>query len=317
MILRFGYVSTALALWEATPSRTLTYTNWSKLDKTTRTEKLHAATEENLNNTLRALHYNIAHGIHLYRMSSALVPLATHPEVKWDYITPFRHLFQEIGELVKRHNLRVSFHPDQFTLFTSPKPHVTDNSLTNMAYHYDMLEAMDLHKSAIINIHIGGAYGNKQETLIRFNDNISKLDPTIRQQMTLENDDKTYTADETLHACERHNIPFVFDYHHHQANLGTTNLEDLLPRIFATWEHTNQRPKFHLSSPKSKNEYRAHAQYIDQDFAQPFIKTLKTYGQSADIMIEAKAKDLAALKFVEDLSKTRGYKRIDGATIKM
>ncbi len=263
------------------------------------------------------LHYNIAHGIDVYRMSSSLVPLATHPEVKWDYLTPFGDLFKEIGTLVKAHHLRVSFHPNQFTLFTSPQEHVTDNAIIDMDYHYTMLEAMGLHKKATINIHVGGAYGNKPEGIERFNNNFVKLDETIRKQTTLENDDKTYTAEETLQICEQHDVPFVFDFHHHWANPGEGAWEGLLPRVFATWERTGIQPKFHLSSPKSEKLIRAHADYVDLNFAMDFIKVLKEFGKSADIMIEAKAKDRAALKIVEELAKVRTYKRINGGAIEV
>ncbi len=317
MLLRFGYVSTTLSLWEASPSRALTFTNWKKQDTDGRKEKLHHLTEENLINTLRALHYNIAHGIDIYRMSSSLVPLATHPEVKWDFVTPFRPLFEEIGALVKKHALRVSFHPNQFTLFTSPQDHVTDNAIIDMSYHYQMLEAMGLHKEATMNIHVGGAYGNKQEAIERFDQNFIKLEEPIRRQTTLENDDKTYTAEETLQICEKHGVPFVFDYHHHWANPGEEDFRELLPRIFATWDGTGKSPKFHLSSPKSEKLYRAHADYVEKDFAMDFIKALKDYGKSADIMIEAKAKDKAALNLVEELAKVRGFKRVKGAAIEI
>ena len=317
MILRFGYVSTALSLWEASPSRTMTFSNWKKQDKDSRKEKLHHLTEQNLNNTIRILHYNIAHDIDVYRMSSSLVPLATHPEVKWDFITPFRDLFNQIGELVHKHQLRVSFHPNQFTLFTSPQTHVTDNAIIDMTYHYEMLEAMGLNNEATMNIHVGGAYGNKEGAIDRFDNNFVKLADDIRKQTTLENDDKTYTAEETLQVCERHGVPFVFDYHHHWANLSDSTFEELLPRIFATWKDSARQPKFHLSSPKSDKQIRAHADYVDMEFALPFIHALKAFGKSADIMIEAKAKDKAALRLVEELSKLRGFKRISGGSIKI
>lgn len=317
MILRFGYVSTALSLWEASPSRTLTFTNWKKMDKESRKDKLYWLTEQNLKNTLRILHYNIGQGIDVYRMSSSLVPLATHPEVKWDFVTPFTDLFKEIGDLVRKNKLRLSFHPNQFTLFTSPKARVTANAIIDMTYHYDMLSAMGLHKDAMINIHVGGAYGNKIKAITQFSHNFQKLDNRIRMQTTLENDDKTYTAEETLHVCEKHDIPFVFDYHHYWVNSGLTELNDLLPRIFATWEGTGMVPKFHLSSPKSDKLIRAHADYVDIEFAMPFIQAIKAYGQSADIMVEAKAKDQAALKLIEALSKLRGFKRVKGGAIKI
>jgi len=317
MQLRFGYVSMALSLWEASPSHALTYTNWKKLNEADRLEKLHSVTEQNLRNTIRILHYNIAHEIEVYRMSSSLIPLAAHPDVEWDFISPFKEYFIEIGRLVKKHGMRVSFHPGQFTLFTSSQKHVTENAIVDMTYHYNMLEAMGLHRDSTINIHIGGAYGNKEAALQRFDDNFPKLHQDIRMRTTLENDDRTYTAEETLKMCERQGTPFVFDYHHHWANSGDTEFEELLPRIFATWERTGMVPKFHLSSPKSDKMIRAHADYVDPDFAMPFIKALKAYGHSSDIMIEAKAKDKAAIKIVEDLAKVRGFKRIKGGTIEM
>ena len=54
MILRCGYVSMALSLWEASPSRT--FTNGKKQDKESRKEKLYDLTEQNSQNTIRILH---------------------------------------------------------------------------------------------------------------------------------------------------------------------------------------------------------------------------------------------------------------------
>ena len=310
-------MSTAQALWEASPSRTMTFKNWKKQEEEARKKKLLYLATQNLKNTIRILHYNIAIGIDLYRMSSSLVPLATHPEVNWEFISPLRKLYQEIGTLVQRHHLRVSFHPNQFTLFTSAKEEITTNAIIDMTYHFEMLEAMGLQRDANTNIHVGGMYGNKLDAIARFHQNFVKLTEPIRMQTTLENDDKTYTAEETLHICEQQSVPFVFDYHHHFTNNGNDSWEELLPRIFATWEITGKAPKFHLSSPKSEKQIRAHSDYVDMEFALPFIKALKDYGKSADIMIEAKAKDLAALQLVENLSKLRGYKRINGGSIEL
>lgn len=157
MNVRFGYVSHALSLWDCSPAKTLTFARWSKLSKEERIEKLYEVTQQNLYHTKRALHYNIAHEIMLYRLSSSLVPLATHPEVAWDFVTPFQQEWKELGHLVKSHHLRISFHPNQFTLFTSDKPQITDNAVLDMNYHYQMLEAMDVVDGLLINIHVGGA----------------------------------------------------------------------------------------------------------------------------------------------------------------
>ncbi|MCA1203852.1 UV DNA damage repair endonuclease UvsE [Priestia flexa] len=317
MNIRFGYVSHALSLWDCSPAKTLTFARWSKLSKEERIEKLYEVTQQNLYHTKRALHYNIAHEIMLYRLSSSLVPLATHPEVAWDFVTPFQQEWKELGHLVKSHHLRVSFHPNQFTLFTSDKPQITDNAVLDMNYHYQMLEAMDVVDGSLINIHVGGAYGDKVKALERFQQNLKKLPMHIKKQMTLENDDKTYTTEETLEVCEKEQIPLVFDFHHHQANLGTQPLEDLLPRIFETWKHVNIRPKVHISSPKSEKAFRSHADYVSSEFVKPFFQLAKELNQNFDVMIEAKLKDQALLKLVEDLSKIRGVKRIGGATLKI
>lgn len=315
MKIRFGYVSQAISLWDASPSKTLTFTRYQQLSRQEREEKLLSATKQNLNHTLRMLYYNLAHELELYRFSSSIVPLATHPDVRWDFTTPFRKEWQEIGELITRKGLRVSFHPNQFTLFTSPKTKITENAVIDMSYHYQMLEAMGIEEDGLINIHIGGAYGDKPQALANFQQNLTTLPERIKKVMTLENDDKTYTAAETLTVCEFEAIPFVFDYHHHLANPSELALDAMLPRIFQTWSSKQHKPKIHISSPKSVKEFRAHADFVDPEYIIPLLKLLQVVGEDVDFMIEAKAKDQAALKLIEDLSKLRGYKRISGGTI--
>ncbi|WP_181347485.1 UV DNA damage repair endonuclease UvsE [Thalassobacillus sp. CUG 92003] len=316
MRLRFGYVAHPLMLWNATPSKTMTFSRWNQLDPEQRLEDLNRITRTNLEHTIRALHHNIAQEIELYRFSSSLVPLATHQEVDWDYITPFQDLYLTIGDLVKEHGLRTSFHPNQFTLFTSDKAHVSGNAVHDMNYHYAVLEAMGLEKQAAINLHVGGAYGNKSAAIDRFHANLKQLSKPVKQQMTLENDDKTYTATETLEICEREGIAMMFDYHHYWANRDSEeSLEELLPRIFQTWQNHPWPPKVHISSPKSEQQFRSHADYVDVEFAKPFLKQLKAIDQDVDVMIEAKQKDKAALQFVEDVAAIRGVKRIGGASI--
>ncbi|MBM4761570.1 UV DNA damage repair endonuclease UvsE [Bacillus sp. B15-48] len=315
MFIRFGYVSTAISLWEASPSRTMTFTRYRQLPKAERMEKLLTITRLNLESTERMIHYNLAHQLPLYRFSSSIVPLATHPEVRWDFVTPFVDEWRRIGNLAKAKGLRTSFHPNQYTLFTSTRPEVSDNAVIDMSYHYEMLEAMGLENDAVINIHIGGAYGNKPETLVRFHKNLQKLPLAIKHRMTLENDDKTYDAEETWRTCQKEEIPFVFDYHHHMANPCEMPLEELLPACFSTWKRIGMRPKIHLSSPKSESAYRAHADYVDVEFVKPLIKIVRELGEDVDFMIEAKRKDQAALALIENLSKIRGIKRITGGVL--
>ena len=315
MKIRFGYVANTIGLWDASPSKTLTFTRYSTLPKTERMEKLKSITAINLQHTKRILYYNIAHEIELYRFSSSLVPLATHPEVMWDFLTPFKKEWEEIGDIIRHFNLRVSFHPNQFTLFTSPREEVTINAVKDMEYHFKMLQAMNALDTGLINIHIGGAYGDKNNTLNRFHQNLNKLPKEIKQYMTLENDDKTYDVRETLITCEKENIPMVLDYHHYMANKGECDLPLYLPRIFETWNNVHNVPKVHISSPKSDQAYRAHDDFVSLDFVLPFFKMAKELNQDFDIMIEAKQKNLAMQRLVEEIAAIRGVKRISSSSV--
>ncbi|WP_419959900.1 UV DNA damage repair endonuclease UvsE [Psychrobacillus sp. BM2] len=315
MKIRFGYVASALGLWDASPSKILTFTRYSKLSKHERMEKLKSITAQNLQHTKRILYYNIAHEIDLYRFSSSLVPLATHPEVMWDFITPFKNEWEEIGNIVQNFKLRVSFHPNQFTLFTSQREEVTINAVKDMEYHYKMLKAMNALDTGLINIHIGGAYGDKIKSINRFHQNLQKLPVEIKKHMTLENDDKTYDVRETLITCEKENIPMILDYHHYMANNVESDLPLYLPRIFETWNNVNNIPKVHISSPKSEQAYRSHADFVTLDFVLPFLKMAKELNQDFDIMIEAKQKNLAMHRLVDEIASIRGVKRISSSSV--
>jgi UV DNA damage endonuclease len=315
MRVRLGFVANSLALWDSSPSKTMTYRRFTELPAQERMEKLMEVTRLNLAHTKRILYYCAAHEIELYRLSSSIVPLATHPDVEWDFLSPFKEEWNELGSLIKRFGIRASFHPNQFTLFTSPRQEVTDNAVKDMEYHYRMLEYMGVEKQSVINIHIGGTYGDKKAALDKFHENVKAIPPEVKGIMTLENDDKTYNVSETLAACQKEDIPMVLDIHHHEANLSEHPLEEYLEDIFRTWEGRDLVPKIHISSPKSEKAFRSHSDYVDPDFVKPFFKTLKKFGQDVDFMIEAKHKDLAMLKLIEDLSSIRGVKRISGGVV--
>ncbi|OOE14769.1 UV DNA damage repair endonuclease UvsE [Fictibacillus arsenicus] len=317
MLTSFGFVSTALNLYEASPAKTMTFATYQKRDKKEREAQLLAITKNNLERTLRVLHYCIAHELPLYRMSSSIVPLATHPEAAWDYLKKTKQECKEIEKLVKKYNLRTSMHPNQFTLFTSPRPEVTVNAVKDMQYHYDLLKGMGIEDRSYINIHVGGAYGDKKTALERFNDNIKMLPPDVKSRMTLENDDKTFTTEETLEVCEKEGVPLMFDYHHYKANPGDTPLEELLPRFVQTWKNTGRPPKVHLSSPKDEKAYRSHHDFVSLDYVLPFFKMVSAFTDELDVMIEAKQKDRAALQLISELEKVRGFKRMSGGTILM
>lgn len=318
MIIRLGYVAIALNLGKVTSSSTLTYTRYLKLNKEDRLKKLKEVTYSNIEALEKILRYNIDNNIHFYRMTSNFIPLATHPDVMWDYLKYFKKDLEYIGKLIKDNNLRVDAHPDQFNVINSDRERVVENTLRTLNMQVDLFEAMNYEQGKLV-IHIGGAKGGKDIALDRFINNLKNFPKRITDRLILENDDKTFNAKEVLQICEKTNLPMVFDIHHHNCNNCEEDIKSLLPQIFKTWEDEELVPKIHFSSPREFEKDRKHADYIDANRFLEFIyKAKESVNKDFDIMIEAKKKDIALNILVKDLKKlTKDIKFIDSATLEI
>lgn len=318
MIIRLGYVAIALNLGKVTSSSTLTYTRYLKLNKEDRLKKLKEVTYSNIEALEKILRYNIDNNIHFYRMTSNFIPLATHPDVMWDYLKYFKKDLEYIGKLIKDNNLRVDAHPDQFNVINSDRESVVENTLRTLNMQVDLFEAMNYEQGKLV-IHIGGAEGGKDIALDRFINNLKNVPKRITDRLILENDDKTFNAKEVLQICEKTNLPMVFDIHHHNCNNCEEDIKSLLPQIFKTWEDEELVPKIHFSSPREFEKDRKHADYIDANRFLEFIyKAKESVNKDFDIMIEAKKKDIALNILVKDLKKlTKDIKFIDSATLEI
>jgi len=315
MRIRFGYVAMALNIMEGSPNKTVTVTNLLKIAAPAdRLNRLRRLTRENLANQLRVLKYNAAHDIHVFRFTSKLIPLATHAEATgWDYAGEFAAELMEIGDFARRHNMRVSAHPDHFTLLNSPDEKVIAASLEDLAYHARVFDAMGFGNEAKLVIHVGGAYKGKDKAMDRFKENYQLLPENIKGRLIIENDDKSYTARDVLELCQAITVPMVLDVHHHYCCNEGENLADLWPDIAATWQ--DSLPKVHMSSTKEGTNVRAHADYISSDEFIAFMDLAKNLDRDFDVMLEAKQKDLAVHKLMADLEKAAGVEVVDEATI--
>ncbi len=240
-------------------------------------------------------------GIGAFRVSSPLLPLFTHPEVGYQLEElPNGEAITEtlisVKALKEKHQIRLSFHPDQFTLLSSPRPEVTMASLEELKYQA-MLAA--LIGADVINIHGGGVYGDKSSALLRLLDQVSALPEPIRTRLTLENDDISYTVKDLLPVCEKLSIPLVYDVHHHRCNPDDLTIAEATEASVQSWHKLGREPHFHVSSPKYgwQGKPRPHADYIDSsDFPAEWMHI------DATIDVEAKAKELAVLKLQEELA---------------
>lgn len=296
---------------DITPSSTITYTNFQKENYPV--EKLINITKNNLEALKQIILYNTKNNIHFYRLTSKLVPLATHDKVSFDYIAPLLQEYKEISKLIDYNKIRVDTHPDQYAVLNSMDKKIVKNTFEILEYHYKILKALNI-KNPIILLHIGSSACGKKASITRFINNFNKLPGYIKKCIAVENDDKIYNIVDTLNLCKKLKIPMVLDYHHYICNNDGEKLEDYIKDIISTWE--NLDPKFHFSSPKSKlkKEFRSHHDFINSDDFINFLNILKPYNKTFYIMLEAKAKDDALFRLVRELKYKTSFNFIDETT---
>lgn len=305
MKVRLGYVAIALALPKVTASSQVTYKHYSGLTTEQKLNKLKKVTLSNLEDLQKILKYNIDNNIHFYRVTSKLIPLATHPEViDWDYNHYFNNDFKKIGEIVKDSKMRIDTHPDQFNVINSINPDVVQNTIRNLLYHVEFFNNISYDIGKMV-IHIGSGQGGKDNSIKRFIDNFRTFPKEITNKLILENDDKLFTAKDVLTICQELKVPMVLDIHHHKCNNNEENIFSLMEEILDTWNDEVLLPKLHISSPRNKAFDRTHSDYINVNDFITFIEGCKEFNRDMDIMIEAKKKDLALFKLIEEVKEIR------------
>ena len=311
MKVRLGYVALSKALDDVTTSSTITYTNY--INKNYNTSKLLEITKNNLDSLYEIIKYNVKNNFHFYRLTSKLVPLATHDKVYFDYITPFLDEYKKIGKLINDNNIRVDTHPDQYAVLNSMVSKIVKNTVEILEYHYKIMDAIGI-KDKIIILHVGSSACGKKASITRFINNFNKLPDHIKKCIAVENDDKVYNIKDVLGLCHKINVPMVLDYHHFICNNEKEDINDYLKEIIDTWN--GKIPKMHFSSPKSKlkKEFRSHSDYINKECFIKFINILKKQDKDIDIMLEAKAKDDAVSRLARCLKYETNYKFLDETT---
>ncbi|HEY9576485.1 MAG TPA: UV DNA damage repair endonuclease UvsE [Pseudobacillus sp.] len=247
----------------------------------------------NLTEVINVLHWNIKNRIFFFRLSSELIPFASHPIVTWEWEKDedIIALTSEIRKMREKYNLRLSVHPGQYTVLNSPKEQVVINSIVELTYHQNMLYLIGGEDMIL---HAGGAYGDKATAKARFTQNYAKLPEEIKAVLRIENDDKTYTAMDVLELHERTGAPVCFDIHHHRCNHeDEADTEEILTRVFQSWP-AGQTPKMHISSGRNAVADPAHHDYILEEDFEAFLQKLG--GRDVDIMCEAKMKEQAVLR---------------------
>jgi len=250
----------------------------------------------------KIIDWNILNGYNFFRITSGLAPWKS--EYEWEDLKDiFRiktHL-RSAGIKAKTHNLRITSHPGPFNVLTSPHPHVVDNCVKDLTMHGDVFDMLELTRTPYnkINIHIGGAYGDKESAMERFCKSFERLPDSVKSRLTVENDDKAtmYSVKDLYEGVyKRIGIPIVFDYHHHKFCTGDLSEQQALEMAISTWPDGITPATHYSESRRDEQEdetirVQAHSDYV--------LQKINTYGNKIDVMVEAKHKELAVQKYKE------------------
>jgi UV DNA damage endonuclease len=256
---------------------------------------------KNIQDLEKVIDWNIDNGIFLYRMSSDMFPWMSDYELLQlsDY-HEIRNVLQTIGQKAIRNGLRLTFHPGPFNVLASPNHMVVKKTIKELRQHAEIMNMLGLPSSPYskINIHVGGAYGDKEQAIYRFVKNFKLLPSDVKSRLTIENDDKAnlFSVKDLLLIHDQIGIPIVFDFLHHKFCSGGWTEKKAFLSAINTWP-VHVTPIVHYSSSKHLYEdpnapEAAHADYIHEP--------IPLYGKEVDLMLEAKEKELAILKFIKD-----------------
>lgn len=271
-------------------------TNRGMIRKTFNTKGIKYASElalQNIHDLIEVVKWNQQNGITFYRMSSDMFPWMSEYEFSdLPDIGKIRTLLTGLGNLAKKYDHRLTFHPGPFNVLASPNPDVVRKTIAELNKHSQIMDMIGLPVSPYskINIHVGGVYGNKKEALQRFCDNFLLLDENTKNRLTVENDDNpnSYNVHDLMYIHQEIGIPIVFDYHHHMCYNDGVPTEEALLLALSTWPK-DITPIVHISEPRDSKNIRAHHDYIENE--------VNTYNQNVDLMFESKQKELSVLKY--------------------
>ena len=298
--MKLGYACINMGFSNVPKSKRIT-TNRSMIKRTFQARGIPYASElalKNCTDLLKILHWNEDNNIKFFRMSSNIFPWASEYQLEQlpDY-EDICYALMEAGDFASSVGQRLSFHPGPFNKLCAKDDRIVANTIKELEHHSEIFDIMGFKPSYYnkINIHIGAAYDNKRETAYRFCKNYDKLSNNLKSRLTVENDDKPslFTTEELYkYMWLDIQCPIVFDFHHHNLHDGGLRQDEALDYAMETWSDVT--PVCHLSESRREEQGidclpQAHSDYV--------YTPIKTYGHDFDLMIEAKAKELALLKY--------------------
>lgn len=283
----------------------------SCVQKSANEERLRILIRHNLTVLERQVEYNIRHDIGLFRLSSDLIPFASSPVNALAWWREYEEDFARIGGKIAASGMRVSMHPGQYTVLSSPDMNVATRAGEDLLYHARMLDALGTGPECKVVLHVGGVYGDKPAAIERFARCFAGLPDTVRQRLVIENDERCYHIADVLELAARLAIPAVYDNLHNSIHPADESKDDAfwIRQAAATWKSGDGRQKIHYAQQEPGKRAGAHAQRIRLPEFLSFVQSLD--GLTPDIMLEVKDKDLSAVKCLTSLSAQRHIRLLE------
>lgn len=251
--------------------------------------------------------------VRVYRLAGQLAPYLTHPDLPM-----FHRQLEECatelaitGDWIREYALRVTMHPAHYVQLNAPDARLVHRAQEELRAAVALLDAMGLDRDAVIVVHVGGLHGNAAAGRERFVVHFLALPEGVRRRLVLEHDDRRYSFEDVLWIQRRTGIPVVLDTLHLRClNPTGRTLAEALPAALATWP-ADRRPKIHFSSPRTTlrsvrgplgERLQLPLPNQHSDFLDPFafidlVHLAQHLGvRPFDVMLEAKAKDVALLR---------------------
>lgn len=268
-----------------TPSKTFRLASYSD-------DRLCDTVAANLSCLKKILTYNVEHGLLFLRITSDLVPFASHDVCTFPWKEQFSSTFKELGDFCRENGFRISMHPDQFVLLNTPDEGVLSRSIRELEYQVKILDLMGLGNSAKVQIHVGGVYGDKAASMDRFVETYTHLDVSIKARLVIENDERLYSFADCAAIHKRTGIPIIFDTFHHSLLSRGESLDEILRAQRKTWKKHDGLPMVDYSSQQEGKRPGAHAEHIVADDFSEFL--IGSQPSDFDLMLEIKDKEKSA-----------------------
>lgn len=261
-------------------------------------ENLYEKVSKNLNCLKKILKYNVDRKIFFFRIGSELIPFASHPVNKVRWWEVFQKEFLEIGRYIKKHKIRIGMHPDQFVLINAKDKGIVKRSILELKYHARVLDSLGLDSKAKVQIHVGGVYGDKKNSIKRFVMEYRSLPSSVRRRLCIENDDVSYSLFDCCKISKSVGIPIIFDTFHHEINNCSETVGEAFLLARKSWKRGDGIPIVDYSSQQRGAKKGAHAHTID---IRHFKKVIGSLEGDFDVMLEIKDKEKSALRAIAAL----------------